>query len=528
MSTLQFSDALDLLDRAVSAVCGTEVVGLDEPSLTYRMDRLHRAQARLVAERARLVAELEDRRTRRTDGPRERERARQDIRRELADRSNRSRSQTKLDAQAGAAARQHTATGQAFADGQIGAEHVRLIAEVLDALPDQAERQDLEQELLDLARVSPPPVFGRQARERLAQRAPVSVALREERQQRERRVTAADTPDGGVALSGIVYGTAAETLRTALDAFRRPDIPGELRTPAQRTADALEQLCDTALRAGGAPARHGVRPQVLLTVTTDQLDLGEDGIAYLASGELTTVGRVRHLLDDCSWARVILAPDGTPLEASASVRTVPAGLWRALLARDGGCTWAGCDAPASWCDVAHGRKPFAAGGRLSPDNSALLCRRHHRRFDHGGYRIHIEGGQVTYRRIRDRSHPESMPPLSAPPPPEVPGSRVDDGGGDVLRGDPRGGDGRAGDGRAGDGRAGDGRTGDLRQDGRRSTAQGATRRPAPRSHPREGPPSRPETPTPATGRGSRAGAAGGTEGRTVERVQPPLFPVADP
>ncbi|MFP4310804.1 MAG: DUF222 domain-containing protein [Nitriliruptoraceae bacterium] len=209
-------------------------------------------------------------------------------------------------------------------------------------------------------------------------------------------MTLADTPDGGLTLSGLLHGTAAETVRTAVAAFRRPDATAELRTPAQRTADALEQVCAVALRAGAAATSHGIRPQVLVTVTTDQIELGPDGIANLGSGEASTLGRLRHLLDDCSWARVVLSPDGAPLEASESVRTVPHGLWRALLARDQGCTWPGCDAPANWCDVAHGNDPFAAGGRLSPDNAALLCRRHHRRFDHGDLRIRIDGAEVRY------------------------------------------------------------------------------------------------------------------------------------
>jgi hypothetical protein len=408
-------DAFDLLDRAVGSVCRAEVDGLDDLGVTRRIDLLHRAQSRLAAERARLVAVLEHRRTSQVDDVRQRERARQQIRRELASRSNQAPSQTKLDAQAGAAAQEHTTTGRDFADGRISAEHVRLIAEVLDAVPDGPQRQELERELLGIARVSQPNVLGRHARELLARLVPPSVTLREERQHRERRVSATDTPDGGLALSGIMYGTAAETVRTALEAFRRPDVPGEVRTPGQRTADAVEQLCTSALKAGDAPARHGVRPHVLITVTLDQLEVGEDGLALLASGEPTNLGRLRHLLNDCSWARVVLAPDGTPIEASRGVRTVPKGLWRALLARDGGCTWAGCDAPAAWCDVAHGEVPFAADGQLSPANAALLCRRHHRRFDHGGYRIKIAGDQVTYQRIRDERRALRAPePASRP------------------------------------------------------------------------------------------------------------------
>ncbi len=420
---------LDLLDRAVGSVCGADVDSLDEPGITDRLDRLHRAQSRLAAERARLIATLEQRRTGAIADARQRERERQQLQRDLAGRSNRAPAATKLDAQAGRAAAEHTTTGRAFADGRIAAEHVRLIGETLDAIVDRDEREAIERELVELAGRVRPSALGRHVRDLLARRAPVSVALREERQHGDRRFSLTPTPDGGLSVSGLVYGTAAETIRTALDAFRRPDVSGEFRTPAQRSADALEQLCATALQAGDAPARHGIRPQILVTVTTDQLALGDEAVAHLASGEPTTLGRLRHLLDDCSWSRVVLAPDGTPLEASESVRTVPSGLWRALLARDGGCTWDGCDAPAAWCDVAHGQIPFAAGGRLSPANAALLCRRHHRRFDHGGFRIAIDGDRVRYHRLRETvpTPPVDSGPSprrgSHPPPADAPASR---------------------------------------------------------------------------------------------------------
>ncbi|MFP4148506.1 MAG: DUF222 domain-containing protein [Nitriliruptoraceae bacterium] len=412
MSPAVPSDPLATLEHAITAACGRDLEAYDEPVLARQLDRLHRAQARLAAERARLTAELERRRLRTIGDARDRERARQYLQRDLADRSNRQPAQTKLDSQAGTAARQHPATGRCFASGDISAEHVRLVASVLDTLPAGDERDELEQDLLARARHLNPTAFGRYTRDLLARQLPATVTLREERQQRERRVTLADTPDGGLTLSGLLHGTAAETVRTAVEAFRRPDASSELRTPAQRTADALEQVCAVALRAGAAATSHGIRPQVLVTVTTDQIELGPDGIANLGSGEASTLGRLRHLLDDCSWARVVLGPDGAPLEASESVRTVPHGLWRALLARDQGCTWPGCDAPANWCDVAHGNEPFAAGGRLSPDNAALLCRRHHRRFDHGDLRIRIDGAEVRYVR---RQQVTDEPRAAVPP-----------------------------------------------------------------------------------------------------------------
>ncbi len=385
----------DRLDRAVTEVVGTDLDPLDERALLGRVARLHGTVSRLSAERARIVAELERRRTRHIDDPGPRDRARRRVRNDVAERTNVTPSATKLDAQAGQAATCYPATGASFAAGEISASHVRLIAETLDAVADD-DREAAEQQLLSIARRVNPTVLGRHARELLARQAPLAAEAAERRRHESRRVTAYDTPDGGFVFSGLLYGTAAESARVALDAFRTPDAPGEHRTPEQRGADAFEQLCTTALRAGDASTQHGVRPHVLITVTTDQLELGADGIARLGSGQPVLLDQLRDVLADCSWSRVVLAPDGTPIEASESVRTVPSGLWRALLARDGGCTWPGCDAPASWCDVAHGHIPFERGGRLSPDNATLLCRRHHRHVDRGGYRIVIDGDRVRF------------------------------------------------------------------------------------------------------------------------------------
>lgn len=405
---------LDRLDGAITEVVGGDLEELSDAALVGWVDRLHVAHSRLGAERARVVAELERRRTREVTDPGPRDRARQRLRRHLAGRTNVTPSVTKLDAQAGQAATRYPAVGEAFAAGEIGAEHARIIAETLDALDDAGQRTAAEELLLGLARRTNPTVLGRHAREVLARQAPLASEEAERRRHLDRRVTTYDTPDGGFAFSGLLYGTAAETARVALEAFRTPDSPGEHRTPQQRGADAFEQVCASALRSAEAGTTHGVRPHVVVTVATDQLELGEAGVAHLGSGQPLTIGQLRGLFQDCSWARVVLAPDGTPIEASEAVRTVPSGLWRALLARDGGCTWPGCDAPANWCDVAHGREPFTDGGRLTPDNATLLCRSHHRRFDAGGYRIVIDGDRVSFARDPGKG-PPARPASDRPP-----------------------------------------------------------------------------------------------------------------
>jgi hypothetical protein len=370
--------------------------GFADDDLERLLDGLRLPLARLEAARARGLADLERRAARRAPSGGATA-AELEQRRRNATRQRLAPSAVKRAAEAGRAAADHAATGAAFSAGDLDTEHVRVIGGLLRRVP-LGERDDLEQELVTLARQLDPVAFGRRARELVAREAPDAAERVQQLAENRRAVRATDTPDGGFAFSGLLFGTAAETARVALDAFHRPDTPDEHRSPEQRTADAFEQLCASALRSGDAPTAHGVRPQVIVVI--DERDLARDGgVARFAhSGQPMTAGSIGHLLQDAKVSRLVRDAAGSPLEASIGVRTVPAGLWKPLLVRDGGCTWQGCDAPAAWCDVAHGDEAFRDDGQLSPGNAALLCRRHHRRFDNGPFRMRVDGAQVVYER----------------------------------------------------------------------------------------------------------------------------------
>lgn len=393
------------LEAAVDGLCAIDVDALSDAALRDHLAELRRPLARLTALRAGWSATLESR-TIASAPPQSRGAAQRQARREVAEAQQLTPSEAKRAVEAGRAARRHADTGRAFRSGELSPDHVRIIDELL-CLVDDDERDGFEQRLLELARHRDAARFGRQARTLLASLSPAGAASAERRKRGQRRVRATDTPDGGFAFSGLLYGTAAETARVALEAFCLPDTAGEHRTPEQRAADGFEQLCAAALRAGDAPTQHGARPQVLVIFDAEQLARHDrtdaPGVGRFGrSGQSVTTEEFGALLDDCQLLRVVRDAESTPIEVSETVRTVPAGLWRALLVRDGGCTWAGCEAPAAWCDVAHGHTAFAEDGRLSPDNAALLCRRHHRRFDHGPWRIAVVGDTVTYHRT-DRS-----------------------------------------------------------------------------------------------------------------------------
>ena len=400
------------LAATTARVAELDTDALSHAELEGLVEGLRRPMAQLAAARARAFADLERRAiqqapTHNLAG------ARNEQRRRNAQQHRLSPAEAKRAAEAGRAATDHAATGAAFRDGQLDAEHARIIGDTLQHVSPE-RRGEVETRLLALAEDRDPNAFGVAARDLLGKEAPSDATKAEQRQHLRRSVKMSDTPDGGFAFSGLLYGTAAEAARTALHAFRTPDAPGEHRSPEQRSADAFEQLCELALRTGDAPTQHGVRPHILVIVEEADLLRGEGTARLGHSNQPITLPSLQPLLTDCTISRLVRDAAGTPIEASEGVRTVPQGLWRALLARDGGCTWPGCDAPPSWCDVAHGHTAFHKGGTLSPTNAALLCRRHHRRYDNNrNLTMTINGNHVTYQHQTSTDHLE-------PPEPEHP------------------------------------------------------------------------------------------------------------
>ncbi|CAN7240478.1 DUF222 domain-containing protein [Knoellia sp. LjRoot47] len=95
-----------------------------------------------------------------------------------------------------------------------------------------------------------------------------------------------------------------------------------------------------------------------------------------ASGTILNAGDIRRLACDADIIPVVLGSAGEVLDVGRAARLFTRGQRRALTHRDGGCTWPGCDAPASWAR-AHHVVHWADGGRSDLSNAALLCQRHH-------------------------------------------------------------------------------------------------------------------------------------------------------
>jgi hypothetical protein len=105
-----------------------------------------------------------------------------------------------------------------------------------------------------------------------------------------------------------------------------------------------------------------------------------------------------------------------PLDIGRATRVIPAAIRRALVLRDGGCRFPGCDRPAEWTD-AHHLRHWLHGGHTALDNLVLVCRRHHVMLHETGWTINYNHhtGIVTatdpHGRLLDIvSHPHAQSP----------------------------------------------------------------------------------------------------------------------
>ena len=124
----------------------------------------------------------------------------------------------------------------------------------------------------------------------------------------------------------------------------------------------------------------------------------------MAGGELPFAGPItaetaRRLACDAG----VVADPHRPGRAAAGRRAgaaLPtAAIRRAVEERDRHCVFAGCTAPAAWCDFHHVIH-WAWGGRPSCENGALLCERHHTAVHEGGFTIARDPGTAVWHTYR--------------------------------------------------------------------------------------------------------------------------------
>jgi hypothetical protein len=161
-------------------------------------------------------------------------------------------------------------------------------------------------------------------------------------------------------------------------------VAGDDRSAGRRRADALTDMADRLLSAGGLPSHNHVRPHLMVNATLDALLKTSGAAAAEMLGEPISVETLRRIACDCTLTRVILDGRSMPIDVGRATRLIPPALRTWLELRDQHCRWPGCDCPARWAD-AHHLQSWIDGGGTDHENLALLCRRHHRKTHEEGW-----------------------------------------------------------------------------------------------------------------------------------------------
>jgi len=286
--------------------------------------------------------------------------------------------------------------GAAFADGSVSAAQVDVVASAVgDRERAAAEAQGIDLDVFDrawtqVAMTSPHRALVVAVHAFVEALDPDGT---EPDPVEQRALSISTHADGTVTGRFDLDAVGGEKVKTALEAVVQADRPeGDQRTRAQRQADALVALADRQLAAGDLPVLRGVKPHVVVTIGIE--DLVADGAgpatASMGFGATISAARARWLACDAQVSRIVMGPDGTPLDVGRTHRVVTPGLRRAVVARDKTCVFAGCGAPHHWADVHH-LVHWAHGGDTSLANSALLCEPHHTKVHHG-FRVERDPG----------------------------------------------------------------------------------------------------------------------------------------
>jgi hypothetical protein len=375
------ADAMSRLAAALDDLAAEDLSGRFGPQLLDRLGELLVASNRLAAQVARTVRECEVTGAAEHDGAK-------NMASWLRGHARYSPGAASRVVRSGRALAELPAVAAAFAAGTVTAEAVAAIAPVAapgnlaTAAEQDVDLPGVDAALAQVAATRPHAELRQVVEHYLARLDPDGP---EPDPTEGRSLTLVKHADGSLSVRGELDAVGGEKLQAAVESIVQASRPaGDTRTRAQQSADALVQLCDNALAAGSLPVLRTVKPHVVVGIGIDDLadPAPGPGAAELGFGATISAARARWLACDGSITRIVIGPDGQPLDLGRTHRVVPAHLRRAVEARDGGCVFAGCHAPAHWCDVHH-LIHWADGGDTSLANSGLLCERHHSKVHHG-------------------------------------------------------------------------------------------------------------------------------------------------
>lgn len=288
----------------------------------------------------------------------------------------------------------------AIAAETLNVAQAAAIGDVLEDVPsdDPALVDKVESVLIGYAARHEPTVLRRLGERVLAHVNPdlADARLRDELERQDRRarqhrgLTLSPDGLGGVRLRGLLDLEGAAIVNAALDPLARPvnaaDGP-DTRTAAARRADALIEVCRLAMRTGDLPDNGGTPPQLTVTVDYDALRRNA-AVGQVDTGGLLSPTTTRRLACDAGVLPVLLNGASVPIDVGRTRRTFTGATRQAVVIRDGGCAFPGCDRPPRWTEIHH-LVSWVDGGATDRDNGVALCGHHHRVVHHGDWQVRL-------------------------------------------------------------------------------------------------------------------------------------------
>ena len=115
------------------------------------------------------------------------------------------------------------------------------------------------------------------------------------------------------------------------------------------------------------------------------------GITHTSYGQPMRVDQALRLADQASIGWLVHNSTGGVLNWGQGKRLAQPDQIHALIARDQGCCFPGCDIPPEWTERHHIRE-WQAGGDTDIDNLVLICKYHHTRHLNHGWVIDMRDG----------------------------------------------------------------------------------------------------------------------------------------
>ncbi|GAB3766396.1 HNH endonuclease signature motif containing protein [Microlunatus parietis] len=304
--------------------------------------------------------------------------------------------------------------GEAMTVGAINGEQIVIMNQTLEQL-ETAKVDPVEVEVIEAELVEHCATFGPKELRNLAQRYldacdPDGTEPDEQLNQDRRFFRMRSTPSGAVIGEFRLTPETAVKVRAVLEPLAHPRLDNaagvgavDLRNHGQRLHDAVDEVFARMLRTGDVPEHGGLPASVLVTVDLDTLLAHTEaatacpepaarrarrGHGTASDGTVLSIAEILRLADEAEIYPTVLNHHGIPIDLGHTRRLASKNQTIALYARDGGCSFPGCDRAPEWCERHHVIR-WADGGLTILSNLTLLCAYHHRNFLNRGWEVRI-------------------------------------------------------------------------------------------------------------------------------------------